>query len=445
MKVTILTVGTRGDVQPCLAFGQALQTQGHEVNMAAPLDYEKMVDESGLRFFPIRQQLRDIYRQKTGSQCLTERINPLHFLFGRNKKVRPILDCIVSDLVSACTGSDIILYTILAMPASFIANDLGLPSMALCFQPLSRTQTFPSIFFHPQVNIRFLNIASHFLAEKAIRLVFQGSITRWRKKSRIPKTTRQHIHKYSHREYPVLNAFSAHIVPKPSDWGKRKHITGFWFLDSAISSCKPSGELIKFLENGEPPVCISFGSMNDIRVKKRVNMGLQALQKTGKRAVLIAGKSGLQKQDLIISDNILVVDEVSHKWLFPRVSAIIHHGGAGTVAAAIRAGIASIIIPFFFDQKFWGNRLFALGVGPQPIHEKKLSVETIAKAITAVVEERKYNLKLQNLSVKVNNEKGLECAVKAFELETSRSITQKRETKSKDGTTKFRKFSRANS
>jgi len=444
MKVTILTVGTRGDVQPCIAFGQSLKKKGHDVHIAAPLDYKDLVEASRLNFHPIQQQFRDIYKRKSGSSYLTEKINPWHFLMGRKNKVRPILDCIVSDLVQACTGSDIILYTILAMPAAFIANDLGVASMALCLQPLSRTQSFPNILFPSPINIGFLNYTTHFLAEKAISMVFHAAITRWRKKSGLPPTQHSFSMKYSHREYPVLNAFSSHLVAKPPDWGKRKHINGFWFLDTPISSYKPSHDLIHFLKNGDTPVCISFGSMNDTRVEKRIRLCLSALQKIGKRAVLIAGKSGFQKSDLPESENTIVIEEVSHQWLFSRVSAVIHHGGAGTVAAAVRAAVPSIIIPFFFDQNFWGKRLTSLGVGPKPISEKELSVEAIAQTVTTSVEEKKFQLKLEKLSRKVSEEKGLENAVKAFELEVSRLILKTREINNKNDTNKFRKFSRAN-
>ena len=441
MKVTILTVGTRGDVQPCIALGQAIQESGHTVSIAAPVDYQPLLENSPLEFFPIHRKFRDIYNRGSNKFYLKQKITPLHFLFSRRKRVQPIIDDIVNDLVQACTGSDVILYTALAMPAHTIAEHLGIASIALCLQPLSRTTTFPSVFINPSINFGFLNYASHFLVEKALYLFFRASIQKWRNKSVTPEKPSSYYSKnYHHREYPVLNGFSSHLVSKPADWGDRKHITGFWFLREHSSKQKPSAKLRKFLENGEPPVCIDFGSMNDCRVEQRILTALEALRQLGKRVVLIQSSGVTKNHGNLDNKEVFVTSEVSHSWLFSRVCAVISHGGAGTIAAALQAGVVSIVVPFFFDQQFWGNTLASLGVGPQPIDEKKFSVTSIKKAINDAVAKRKFEEKLLNLSEKIGEENGLKNAVRAFEYEASCLLNQKPEIRETHARRKIRKF-----
>ncbi len=422
MKITIATLGTRGDVQPCIAVGLGLQASGHEVKIAVPVDYKDLVLEKGLGFFPIRNSFRQIFEREPGGSRLKEELSPIRMLCQRRSVVEPVVDQIFSDLWSSCQGADVVLYSILALPAYYFAKDLDLPAFPICMQPLSRTRAFPSVLFSPNsLNMEFINKASYILAEQSLWGFIRPYFVRWRKKlglSSVPFWG--HFKQFNGENNPIFNGYSPLVVPKPSDWGNRMYVTGYWFLDDSSGDWRPPPELLDFLESGPPPVCFGFGSMNDNRVENRIRLSIEALKKTKTRGIFLTGKSDLNREELSLNDDIFVSSEIPHSWLFPRVSAIIHHGGAGTTAAAIRAGIPSIIIPFFFDQLFWGRQLRDLGVGPKPIDRKRLSVETLSLALQETLSNYGFQGRLQTLSSQVKAENGVQVAVDNFHQELAR-------------------------
>jgi sterol 3beta-glucosyltransferase len=140
---------------------------------------------------------------------------------------------------------------------------------------------------------------------------------------------------------------------------------------------------------------------------------LKSLARTGQRAILQSGWGGLKKTNL--PETVFMVDSISHSWLFPRMAAVVHHGGAGTTAAGMRAGVPSIVIPFFGDQLFWGQRVEALGVGTAPIPRKKLTVELLAQAIDRAVTDQVMHQRAANLGAKIQTEDGIANAVRAIE------------------------------
>ncbi len=162
---------------------------------------------------------------------------------------------------------------------------------------------------------------------------------------------------------PVLYGFSPEVIPPPKDWGTDVHVTGYWFLDVEEGWSPPTG-LVEFLAAGPPPIFIGFGSMSNRDPAEMEALISEALERSSQRAVVQAGWGGLK--GIASPDRVCSIDSVSHAWLFPRMAAVIHHGGAGTTSAGLRAGVPSIIVPFFGDQPFWGQRVHDLGVGPGP-------------------------------------------------------------------------------
>jgi sterol 3beta-glucosyltransferase len=209
------------------------------------------------------------------------------------------------------------------------------------------------------------------------------------------------------RRYPVLCGFSPAVLPPPADW-KNTCVTGYWFLNEAEDWTPPSA-LVSFLERGAPPVYIGFGSMGSRNPQQTADLVLQAIAITGQRAILQSGWGGLSTDDL--PDSVFVVDAVPHSWLFPQVAAVVHHGGAGTTAAGLRAGVPTVIVPFFGDQPFWGRKIAALGVGTAPIPRKKLTAKLLATAIDQVVNDRSIRQNAADLGAKIRAENGLATVV----------------------------------
>jgi sterol 3beta-glucosyltransferase len=220
------------------------------------------------------------------------------------------------------------------------------------------------------------------------------------------------LHMTNGEPIPVLHAYSEHVWPRPLDWPETAHITGYWFLDN-LEQWQPPVELADFLENGEPPVYVGFGSMAGRDPQRMAEIVIAALQKAGARGIIATGWGGLDASNL--PENIFKIESVPHEWLFPRVTAAVHHGGAGTTAAGLRAGRPTIVCPFLVDQPYWGARVHALGVGSQPIPQKKLNAENLSEAITEVLNSASIREKAQALGEQLRAEDGVGQAVRLLE------------------------------
>jgi UDP:flavonoid glycosyltransferase YjiC (YdhE family) len=178
---------------------------------------------------------------------------------------------------------------------------------------------------------------------------------------------------------------------------------------------------MEFLQSGSPPVYVGFGSMSNRNPEETADMVLQALIQTQQRAIVLSGWSGLRKENL--PNSVYLVDSIPHSWLFPRVAAVVHHGGAGTTAAGLRAGVPTITIPFFGDQGFWGQRVAELGVGPEPIPRQQLTVERLAKAIQKAALDQTMRQRAADLGAKIRDEDGIANAVAVvWEVEKMNAI-----------------------
>jgi sterol 3beta-glucosyltransferase len=207
---------------------------------------------------------------------------------------------------------------------------------------------------------------------------------------------------------PYLYGFSEHVVPRPADWPAAHRISGYWFLDQA-SQWEPPGALTDFLDSGPPPVYMGFGSMPGDVARNMLRLSVEAIGKTGQRAILLGGwgeAGGLESPD-----HILTLTSAPHDWLFPRVSAVVHHGGAGTTAAGLRAGKPTLVVPFFADQPFWGRRIHELGAGPEPVSPKELTAGRLAQAIQEAVTDAAIAARAEALGEKIRKEDGVGRAV----------------------------------
>jgi UDP:flavonoid glycosyltransferase YjiC (YdhE family) len=210
---------------------------------------------------------------------------------------------------------------------------------------------------------------------------------------------------------PILYGFSPSVIPAPSDWSGNTHITGYWFIDET-EDWQPPAALLDFLQSGSAPVYIGFGSMSNRDPEQTADLVIKALTLSNQRAILLSGWGGLQRTNL--PDSIFMIDSIPHSWLFPRVSAVVHHGGASTTAAGLKAGVPSVVIPFFGDQPFWGQRVADLGVGTKPIPRKRLTAERLANAIQEVVTNEDMRQRAAKLGKQIQTENGIESAVEIF-------------------------------
>jgi sterol 3beta-glucosyltransferase len=214
---------------------------------------------------------------------------------------------------------------------------------------------------------------------------------------------------------PMLYSFSPTVVPKPPDWGEHVHITGYWFLDPA-PDWQPPARLVNFIESGPPPVYVGFGSMAHRNPQQTTQLVREALERSGQRGVFVAGWGGLAGDNLPHrSADLFTLDSISHAWLFPRVAAVVHHGGSGTTGAGLRAGVPSVLVPHAGDQPLWARRVTELGVGPRPIPRRQLTAGRLAAAITSALTDKDMRARAAALGEHIRAEDGVGQAIGIIE------------------------------
>ena len=294
-----------------------------------------------------------------------------------------------------------------------IALQMGVPDFsALVFAVFSRTAAFPNPGFPDLPLGSWYNRLTHELLTQTYRhggRLAYNWITRG-KRDEYPPLSGWPFAASNRRITPILYGFSPSVIPKPPDWGEYTHVTGFWSLPAPAPG---PAELVRFLEAGSPPVCISFGSVITRDAKRLTGLALEALARSGQRGVLVTGWGGLTGADL--PEHIFAVESVPFHWLFPRVVAAVIHGGIGTTAAVMQAGIPAVVVPFTLDQSFWGERAYRLGVAPKPIPHRKLTAGNLAQAITKVVDDAPMRERASRLGQTLCLENGVLNAVRVLE------------------------------
>jgi len=421
MRIAIIALGTQGDVQPYIALGKGLKAAGHVVRLLTHKNFSGLVNSHGLEFYPMQGNVQEIVETQEMRKLL-EQGNFLSITLHTAKETqRAAIDWAQAGLMT-CQSMNLLLTGVGGLYVGLaLAEKLGIPLLQAYVFPFTPTKAFPGVLF-PRSVARFggaVNWLSHHLIRQIVWQGFRTGDALARKQVlNLPIASFFGPHKDAQRDrYPTLCGFSPSVIPKPSDW-QNTHITGYWFLDAAPNWTPPSA-LMDFLQAGSPPVYIGFGSMGNRNPQGITDLVLQALAKTQQRAILLSGWGGLRKDSL--PDSVYLVDSVPHAWLFPQVAAVIHHGGAGTTAAGLRAGVPTIIIPFFGDQDFWGQRVAELGVGTVPIPRRKLTAGRLAQAIQTVVSDQMMHQRAAILGARIRAEDGIANAVAVIqEIETIR-------------------------
>jgi sterol 3beta-glucosyltransferase len=295
------------------------------------------------------------------------------------------------------------------------AEKLGVPVIiASPFPQFVPTSEFPSVGFPEWKLGGWYNKLTYAFVRKVAKALGKKYIREWRASQGMPPqpSGTDILHSSAGDLIPIMHGYSAHVVPRPSDWPATAVVTGYWFLDRQ-DDWQPDADLEDFLAAGDPPVYVGFGSMAGRHPRRVTNIVVGALQRSNKRGIVATGWGGLEADDL--PDTIHKIDSVPHDWLFPRVAAVVHHGGAGTTAAGLRAGCPTIVCPFFGDQPFWGRRVRDLGAGTAPIPQKKLTIENLSNAILEVTSNPAMRANAQAVAEKIRTEDGVARAVEFVE------------------------------
>lgn len=416
MQITIIAGGSRGDVQPYVALGKGLKESGHTVRILAPQDYQDLIVAYGLDFFDMGDGVKMMAQSQI--QDIVEQGNILKILAVTGKGAQQMaLQSAINGLV-ACQGSDLILAGFAGLSNGLaLAEKLNIPFLSAHLMPFTPTNEFPSVLTPqlPQTRLtRWANGLSHRFAQQMMWQMLRSADNKARTQVlKMPPAPFWGPFESLQRESkPIIYGYSPQVIPPPTDWPDYIQVTGYWFLEPPIG-WEPPSDLVKFLQDGPPPVYVGFGSMLSRKPEETADLVLTALANTGQRAVLSSGWGGLKKENL--PETVFMVGSIPHIWLFPRMAAVVHHGGAGTTGAGLHAGIPSIITPFFGDQPFWGQRVYELGVGPKPILRQRLTVESLAEAIRAAVSDAAIRKNAAHLGKLIRAEDGIARAVAIIE------------------------------
>ena len=411
MKILIVTIGTRGDVQPYVALGRALMESGHEITICTCAHFEAFIREYGLGYAYVNNDFIDFMHSPEGKIILGNAGSfwkTLATLAPMISKLGNLQERQMTDVWAASKESapDLILYHPKALGAPDFAEKLGVPCMLAFWLPIYvPTTRFPAMGF-PELP---LGPGYRWLTYQLIRMILlmmSKRVRKWRTQNGLdPRSPGLRMRLPDGRPIPALHGFSRHIIPRPEDWPETAIVTGYWFLNQA-EHWNPPRSLTEFLSRGEPPVYFGFGSIFGRNPKMVTQIILEAVRRTGVRAVLARGWGGLEPTDSAQSESVMFIEAAPHRWLFPQVNAVVHHGGCGTTAAGLLAGKPSIICPFFGDQPFWGRHVERLGVGPSPIPQSKMTVDHLCRAIEMAMNDSTMRENAATLGSRLSMEDG---------------------------------------
>jgi sterol 3beta-glucosyltransferase len=406
VKIAVVTAGTRGDVQPYVAVAKELLRLGHDVTFATHDEFAPLVRSHGLEHRTIRGSFRELTATELGRKWLTSGESPREYARYARELFEPLTAGWCEDADAAVEGADAVAFYVIASGGLYGAQRRGIPAVAMAPYPFVPTGDFVPLTNLPtRYAPRFVRRAIGGILPRIAFGPFNDSHNRYRASVGLAPYDAPDPMSYVVRSnIPVVHLFSEHIIPRPSDWAERHEVVGSAFLDEERYS--PPPDLAEFLS--KPAIYVGFGSMTGVDPDALTRTVSEAIGIAGVRAVVAKGWAGLSTKP---SSDIYVVDEVPHGWLFPRVSAVVHHGGASTLAEGLRAGKPTIVAAFFGDQPFWGKVIENLGAGPRALLRSTLTAERLAEAIRSAP---RYAPRAEEIGRAIRAEHGAERAALAL-------------------------------
>ncbi|MFB9902740.1 glycosyltransferase [Allokutzneria oryzae] len=404
MRVLIASAGSRGDVAPYTGLGVRLAEEGHDVTIATHEPFAELVRGCGLGFRALPGDPRETLRSEDGqrwSQAKSSSIGMVRQLKMLGSHMREAAFAVAE---AAEAGTDVLLLAPMVSPIGHpVAQGLGIPSAGVFLSPAYPTREFAPVLskggsFGPLGNVLAARAMSRILAA-----TFASGANAVRERYGLPRLSPgQALRQQDAENWPVFHGYSEHVIPRPADWRSGLQVTGYWWPHLS-RDWQPPTELLEFLDAGPPPVFVSFGSMVPGDSERLGQLVATALRQAGVRGVVQAGWLGL---DVASDDNLITIGDAPHEWLFPRMAAVVHHAGAGTSAAALRAGAPAVPVPVLADQPFWSGRLHALGVATPPVPMRTITADRLGAAIHAAVTDPRYRERAEALAKLVNAEDG---------------------------------------
>ena len=425
LSIVVMVVGSRGDIQPFIPIGRRL-AERHRVRIATHSEFRPMVEQAGLEFYPLGGNPHEMmeYIVKTGGSILPTRFDQI---WEDVPKKRAMIAEILASTWRACTEADpehagaqpFRADAIVANPPSYghihCAEALHIPLHMIFTMPWSATCAFPHPFaqIDPSTHHPVETFFSYGIVDLLVSAGIGDLVDAFRTKTLglPPIALTDGAAQLDDHEVPFTYLWPASLVPKPKDWGPHIDLANFIHFEQA-HTYKPPQPLLDFIAAGEAPIYVGFGSVvaEDPVALTRTIFG--ALEKAGARGIVSEGWAHLG--GAAPPPNVYVIGDCPHDWLFARCRAVCHHGGAGTTAAGLRAGLPTIVVPFFGDQFFWGRIVADAGAGPEPIPIRRLGTENLTAAFDAC-RRPQIRERASELGARLRATDGVELAVQSIE------------------------------
>ncbi|WP_166903060.1 glycosyltransferase [Mycobacterium sp. DL440] len=409
--IAIIAIGSHGDVAPLTGVGVRLQQAGHRVIVVAYQAFAKLVSGCGLEFRGLADDLDDTSADLSDVSARQAAKAMAAFLSPRGMRV-------LGDRVLAAVRDEpldaLLLSPFAELAGHPLADALAIPAIGVRLQPFSATADYPPAVLGAWTAGRFGNRTAARIGDAMIDGLYGRAVNHFRAQLGLPTTPARVLRRRrTDARWPILYGYSPAVLPRPADWRPGVEVVGYWW-PAHPTGWQPPTELVEFLDAGPPPVVIGFGSTVNSTTEAQQLSALvtQSARSACARAVIQAGWAGLD----VCGDDVIAVGEVPHDWLFARAAAVVHHCGAGTAAAGLRAGVPAIATPGAYgDQPFWARRLFDLGVGPPPIPQRRLGAENLSASIREVLSNIRFRDNAAELARRVRSDDGAGRVVTAID------------------------------
>jgi sterol 3beta-glucosyltransferase len=399
MKILIPTIGSRGDVQPFVALAQALAYAGHTVTLASHPVMQSLVSSHGVTFVPIgpdidlAQEVADI--NSRSPNLAIGLIRAMRFSFD-------LLEQSHQDILDLCQQNSLVVVPAQSAAGKNEAEQLQLPYLSVSFVPWGIPWDDPDRPFYKRV--------LYGAFDRLVALITTRPLNRMRKRQGLPPVGAEGFSSPHLNLVPVSPA----VYPPNPHWAPQHQLVGYWFARES-AGWQPSADLLAFLEDGDPPVLVSLGAMSlgNEDAFKSASLFLDAIQMVGLRAIIQGWQPAISKMDL--PNEIYAAGSLPHSWLLPHCAGLVHHGGFGTTSAGLRAGIPALVISHLVDQFYWGQRIYELGVGPQPIRRAKMENQILTERLVELTSNPELSIAASRLGEQIRAEQGLDNAVSLIE------------------------------
>ena len=400
MRVSLVILGSRGDVQPFIALGKTLVERGHEVTLATHADFEPLIAEAGLPYAEMPGSPRDFLAHPALAEALQEGASLFRAQRRVPKPTREQIRELMTAVKDATEHADLVVNSVLSRIA--YEDDGTRPWASLCWWPLNPTSQWPAMMF-PRTRLGpVYNRVTHHLSS----LLDWVNLRTFRKIGELPPPPFGSPYTQLGRDVPLLHPVSRLLFTEPADWPSHSHITGYWFWERAWT---PPPELVEFVEAGAPPVTLTFGSIWPVHPPAAtLTKVLDVVRRQGRRLVMVGGPEE-------VPDDVFRIDDVHYPWLFPRSAAVIHHGGCNTTGEALRAGVPQVVVPTFADSPFWAAQVRALGVAAEPVPFREFTAERLETSLRVALTDEEMRSRATTVGEKVRAERGTEDAARILE------------------------------